>query len=63
MEKQENVDQDAWIEDLLKDKEKFIEGIKNSPAVIKKNREAIEQLSKLKPPFPWIDDCSKQNVS
>lgn len=56
MEKQERMNSEAWIEEILSNKEKFIQDIKNSPAVLRKNREAAEQLSKLKPPFPWDRD-------
>lgn len=56
MEKQDRVDGKDLIEEILRNKEKFIQDIRNSPAVIRKNREAVEQLSKLKPPFPWDDD-------
>ncbi|MGN7888585.1 hypothetical protein [Dyadobacter sp. 22481] len=50
------MESEDWIEAILRDKEKFIRDVKNSPAVIRKNREAAEMLSKLKPPFPWDDD-------
>jgi len=60
MEKQDRVNGEAWIEEILRNKEKFIEDIKNSPTVLRKNREAVEQLSKLKPPFPWDDDHAQK---
>lgn len=56
MEKPERVDDEDWIEEILRNKEKFIRDIRNSPAVIRKNREAAEMLSTLKPPFPWDED-------
>jgi bacterioferritin (cytochrome b1) len=62
MEKRQDMTSEAMFEELLKNKEKVIEGIKNSPAVLRKQREAIEQLSKLKPPFPWDEDRHKEAV-
>ena len=59
MEKQNQVDSEAWIEEILRNKEKFIADVKNSPAVLRKNQEAVEHLSKLKPPFPWDNDSSQ----
>lgn len=56
METQNRVDGQSLIEEILKNKEKFIQDIKNSPAVLRKNREAAEYFSKLKPPFPWDED-------
>jgi|GEM_PF-3268824 len=61
MERQEQVNREDWIKEILRDKEKFIKEIKKSPAVIRKNQEAVEQLSKLKPPFPW-EDSTLQNT-
>lgn len=60
MEKQDRMDGETWIEEILRNKEKFIEDIKKSPAVLRKNREAVEQLSKLKPPFPWDDNHAQK---
>jgi hypothetical protein len=59
MRKSERIDSEDWIEEILRNKEKFISDIKNSPAVLRKNREAAEMLSSLKPPFPWDNDSSQ----
>ncbi|SDE04725.1 hypothetical protein SAMN04487996_103196 [Dyadobacter soli] len=62
MKKHRAEEHEAFLEELLKDKEKIIAAIKNSPSVIRKQQEAIEQLSKLKPPFPWDKDRREEAV-
>jgi hypothetical protein len=53
MEKHKQMDYEASLEELLKDKEKVIAIIKNSAYLDQKHEETLEQLSKVKPPFPW----------
>lgn len=60
MEKPDLTNEKDVLEEILRNKEKFITDIRNSPAVIRKNREAVEQLSTLKPPFPWDNDCAQK---
>ncbi|MCF0070628.1 hypothetical protein LZD49_09105 [Dyadobacter sp. CY261] len=60
MEKHKDMEYEARIAELLKDKEKIIAAIKNSPGLQRRNREAAEMLSKLKPPFPWDDDYAQK---
>jgi len=51
MEKDESYE--AKQEELLKDKEKIFEIIRNSPALKRRNEEAAASLAKLPRPFPW----------
>ena len=60
MEKHKELESEAWMEELLKDKERIIAAIKNSPGLQRRNREAAEMLSKLKPPFPWDDHYAQK---
>lgn len=59
MEKHKKMESEAWMEEILKDKEEIIAAIKNSPGLLRRNREAAEMLSRLKPPFPWDNDGSQ----
>lgn len=52
MKKGNRVDGEDWIAEILSNKERFIADIKNSPAILRKNREATEQLLNLKPRLP-----------
>lgn len=60
MEKNKEVEYEARMAELLKDKDKIIEAVRNSPFFKRKHEEAVEQLSKLKPPFPWDDNHAQK---
>lgn len=53
MEKHTTQEHEAILEELLKDKDRIIEAVKNSPFLKKKNEKAAEDFAKLPRPFPW----------
>ena len=60
MEKNKEAEYEAYMAKILKDKDKIIEAVRNSPFFKRKHDEAVEQLSKLQPPFPWDDDRAQK---
>jgi hypothetical protein len=48
------------LEELLKNKEKLFEVIKNSPGLKRRNEEMAATLAKLPRPFPW--EMEKSNT-
>lgn len=52
---------EAKLEELLKDKERIYEIIRNSPALKRRNEEAAVSLTKLPRPFPWEKQKSETN--
>ncbi|WP_090147423.1 hypothetical protein [Dyadobacter soli] len=62
MEKHKETDYEARLEELLKNKEKIYEAIKNSPFLKRKNEEAAASLAKLPRPFPWEKEKSEKSV-
>ncbi|WP_229240510.1 hypothetical protein [Dyadobacter sp. SG02] len=62
MEKHKQMVYETRLEELLKDKEKVIAIIKNSPYLNRKHEEAAEHLSKIKPPFPWDRDKPGETI-
>lgn len=61
MEKQKEIEYEARMDELLKDKEKLIDAIKNSPFLRRKNEEAAASLAKLPRPLPWEKPKSEDN--
>ena len=61
MEKRKKMDYEARLEELLKDKERIYEAIKNSPFLKKKNEKAAEDFAKLQRPFPWEKEKTETN--
>lgn len=61
MEKHRTQESEAIMEELLKDKERIYEAIKNSPFLKRKNEEAAASLAKLPRPFPWEKAKSETN--
>ncbi|WP_143016795.1 hypothetical protein [Dyadobacter soli] len=57
MEKQKTKETQPSTEEILADKERIFEAIRNSPFLNRKHQEAAEYLSKIKPPFPWDEEC------
>ena len=55
------MDYEARLEELLKDKERIYEAIKNSPFLKKKNEKAAEDFAKLQRPFPWEKEKTETN--
>lgn len=53
MEKHTSQEREAILKELLKDKERIYEAIRNSPFLKRKNEKAAEDLAKLPRPFPW----------
>lgn len=53
MEKHTTQEHEAILEELLKDKERIYEAIKNSLFLKRKNEKAAEDFAKLQRPFPW----------
>lgn len=53
MEKRTTQEHEAILEELLKDKERIYEVIKNSSFLKRKNEKAAEDFAKLQRPFPW----------
>lgn len=60
MEKNKEMKYEARMAELLKDKDKIIAAVRNSPFFKRKHEEAVEQMSKLKPPFPWDDNHAQK---
>ncbi|WP_146151577.1 hypothetical protein [Dyadobacter jiangsuensis] len=52
---------EAKLEELLKDKERIYEIIRNSPALKRRNEKAAASLAKLPRPFPWEKQKSEAN--
>jgi len=61
MEKHTTQEHEAILEELLKDKDRIIEAVKNSPSLKKKNEKAAEDFAKLQRPFPWEKEKSETN--
>lgn len=58
MEKHRAQEHEAILDELLKDKERIYEAIRNSPFLKRKHEKAAEDLAKLKRPFPWEKEKS-----
>lgn len=61
MKKHTTQEHEAILEELLEDKERIYDAIKNSPFLKKKNEKAAEDFAKLPRPFPWEKEKSKTN--